>query len=295
MRQRINDVPRDPRLQARALLVVPLLRMPAPRRAAMLRYAGTGGHVFEPLVDHPRSHIGRRLADQADRPYLVDQQLPDLPGGPVALLQRLARGRAEHREALQQSLVGRLDADRAVARIPLRVGGAAEARLRIDRQHRYRVEIHALRAVVAPQHDLVLVVAYTRVEQAALEQPHVGEDADRFPLLHDHLGLLRPGRRERLRDVDLQPQPFAVVGAHAETLGVALLQADRVEHRVRLGDVEHRPCVAPLLAGTFHDDVRGDRRAGYAEAEEERFVDLVAVNAERERPAEFAVGKPFLD
>src|SRR6202048_4514610 len=60
-----------------ALSEVPLLRMAAPRRAAMLRYAGPGRHVFKPLVHHPRAHIGRGLANDTDRPHLVDQQLPE--------------------------------------------------------------------------------------------------------------------------------------------------------------------------------------------------------------------------
>ena len=34
---------------------------------------------------------------------------------------------------------------------------------------------------------------------------------------------------------------------------------------------------------------------GHAEAEEERLVDLVAVDAERERAAEVEIGEPFLD
>src|SRR3954465_7046772 len=59
------------------LPVIPLLGVTAPRRAAMLRDAGPGRHVLQPLVDDAGAHIGRRLADDADRPHLVDQQLPD--------------------------------------------------------------------------------------------------------------------------------------------------------------------------------------------------------------------------
>src|SRR5665647_3885372 len=147
--------------------------MAAPGRAAMLRYAGPVRHVLEPLVDHPRPHIGRRLADDADRPDLVDQQFPDFLRDLNAFLFGLADGAAQQLETFQQFWIGRLDAGGAVAGVPLRVGGAAETRLRIDRQHRYRIKIQALRAVVAPQHDLVLVVAHTGVEQAAFEQPHI--------------------------------------------------------------------------------------------------------------------------
>jgi hypothetical protein len=56
-----------------ALPVIPLLRMTAPGCATMLRDAGTRRDVLKPLVDNPRTHIGRRLADHADRPDLIDQ------------------------------------------------------------------------------------------------------------------------------------------------------------------------------------------------------------------------------
>jgi hypothetical protein len=63
-------------------------------------------------------------------------------------------------------------------------------------------------------HNLILVVAHARIEQAAPEQPHIGPNADRTPLLDDHFGLLGPCRRQRLRDIDLQAQALAIVGAY---------------------------------------------------------------------------------
>ena len=76
----------------------------------MLRYAGAGRHVLEPLVYHPCAHIGRRLADNADRPDLADQEFPDFLRDLNAFLFGLADGAAQQLETFQQFRIGRLDA-----------------------------------------------------------------------------------------------------------------------------------------------------------------------------------------
>ena len=83
-----------------------------------------------------------------------------------------------------------------------------------------------------------------------------------------------------MRDVDLQPQPLAIVGAQPKTFGVLLLQADRIQHRIGLGDIERGPALAIILARAFRNDISGDRRAGHPQAEEEGLVDLLAVDVE---------------
>ena len=88
------------------LPVIPLLRMATERRAAMLRHAGSSRHILKPFVDHPRAHIGRRLADHADRPDLIDQQFPDFLRDLRALFLRLAGGASQQFKPLQQLRIG---------------------------------------------------------------------------------------------------------------------------------------------------------------------------------------------
>src|SRR5882724_7508650 len=93
---------------------------------AVLGDTGARRHVFEPFVDDARAHIGWRLADDADRPHLVHQQLPDFLRDRRTLRLRLADRATQHFEALQEFRIGRLDATSPIAGIPLRVSRAAK-------------------------------------------------------------------------------------------------------------------------------------------------------------------------
>src|SRR5437763_8722838 len=92
--------------------------MAATRRAAMLGDADARGDVAELVVDQAHAHQGRGLADRADVPLLVDDDLPDLLRDLEALLRLLAGGRAEELIDLEDVGIARLRALRAVRGVP---------------------------------------------------------------------------------------------------------------------------------------------------------------------------------
>src|SRR5207237_9876295 len=98
--------------------VEPRLRPRAAGRAAVLGDAGTRGNVAQSAVGEAHAHQRRRLADGADRVLLVDQDLPDLLGGAVALVVALAGGRAEQLENFLQVGIARLAPEAAARCIP---------------------------------------------------------------------------------------------------------------------------------------------------------------------------------
>src|SRR5260370_5692450 len=100
------------------LLVIPGLRMAAAGGAAMLGDADARGDVAELVVDQAHAHQRRGLADRADVPLLVDDDLPDLLRDLEALLRLLPGGRAEEVIDLEEVGIGRLQALRAVRRVP---------------------------------------------------------------------------------------------------------------------------------------------------------------------------------
>jgi len=114
-------------------------------------------------------------------------------------------------------------------------------------------------------------------------------------VLDDHLHLLRRGGRQGLRHIDLQQQALAVVGPQAEAVAVLLGEAYGIEHRVGLGGIVRGPTVAPFGPGVFWRGFRTHDRAGGAQAQPERLVQLVPVNAERQRPAKVGRCDPLLD
>src|SRR5438270_151002 len=100
------------------LLVIPRLRMAAPGGAAMLGDADARGDVAELVVDQPDAHQRRGLADRADVPLLVDDDLPDLLRDLVALVRLLPRRRAEELEDLEHVRILRRGPLRAVRGVP---------------------------------------------------------------------------------------------------------------------------------------------------------------------------------
>ena len=103
------------------------------------------------------------------------------------------------------------------------------------------------------------------------------------------------GRKAAATVVTSRRRTLAVVGPQAEALGVLLGQPDLVQQVVRLLEVEGGPLEAPLGPGVLGRAVLGHQRAGRAHPEEERLVELVAVDPHRERPAEVDVGEPLAD
>ena len=83
--------------------------------------------------------------------------------------------------------------------------------------------------------------------------------------------------------------------AQAVALGVLLGQPDLVQHLVGLLHVERGPHLPVLRARVVLVAVRGHDRARRARAQPERLVDLVAVDAERQRAAEVGRVQPLGD
>ena len=133
------------------------------------------------------------------------------------------------------------------------------------------------------------------IAQGALQLGDIELDADILPLLGDRLRDAGEGHERAGDGEDLQPQPPAAVAAHAKAFAVLLGQTDLVEELVGLLDVERRPHLvrhsSPGLCGTSG---RRDA-AGGADAEPEGLVELVAVDAHRERAAEIDVLQPLGD
>jgi len=66
-------------IRINALFEKPLLGVRTLWRAAMLRCAGPGGHVFQPIADHPHPEEGWRQANRTDIPLLLDRQFRGFP------------------------------------------------------------------------------------------------------------------------------------------------------------------------------------------------------------------------
>ena len=116
-------------------------------------------------------------------------------------------------------------------------------------------QIQQFGAAVVPDENVRFVVADAGERQVALQFAHVGLDADLLPLVGDHLGQFRVGQ-EGLDGDDLDAQPFAVVGADPEAGAVLFGQADLVQQRVRLLDIERGPFLAPFRPGILRHALR---------------------------------------
>jgi hypothetical protein len=145
-----------------------------------------------------------------------------------------------------------------------------------------RERVEHLGAVVRPEDGLKLVAVAAALHQRPLLLHHVDLDADALELLRDH--LTDAGERDELagRCHQLHAQAALAILAQAEALGVLLGQPDLVEELVRLSQVRDRPLRAVLGAGAVERVVGGGNRAERPDAEPERLVELVAVDAERQ-------------
>ena len=261
----------------------------------MLRVDLTFGNVAHVVLDQAHAHERRRLPDSADAPRLLDDDLPDLLCGPRPFLVLHAERAPEHVEGAQHFRVVRLLARRPVRRIPLRERHSHVGFRGVDRQCMPRKEEQHFGAVVGPGDDLILVAGVTRESKIALELLDVDVDADLLPLLLDHLPDCRVRHELRAHRHHLQAEPALAVDALAIAVAVFFGQADLVEQFVALLHVEHAPLLVPF--GPRAVEGVGSRRngAGATHAEPERFVELVAIDAERERMAEILVAQPLHD
>jgi len=82
-----------------------------------------------------------------------------------------------------------------------------------------------------------------------------------------------------------QAQASFAVGAQAVAVGVLLRQADLVEQLVGLLDVERRIFLVPFGTRAIDGIGRRRNRSGRSDAEPERFVELLPVDAEGKRVA----------
>ena len=267
--------------------------MRALRRARVLHVDLPRRDVAHRVLDDADPHHRRRHADRADAEDVVDDDLPDLLGGLVALFLALAAGRSVEIERLEHRFFARRHAFFAVGHEPVGDQRAHHRLGRVDRQGMAREGVDQLRSVVRPHEDLVLVVAHAGHAQVALQLRDVELDADLLPLLGDGLGDAGEGHERAGDGKDLQAQPPAAVAAHAKAFAVLLGQTDLVEELVGLLDVERGPLGAPLFAGALRH-VRGRRdAAGGADPEPEGLVELVAVDPHRERAPEVGVLQPL--
>ena len=138
----------------------------AARRAAMLRDAGARRDVAELVADEPHAHKRRRLADRADPVLLVDQDLPDLLRGLVALVAPAGRRRRGTARRSSSGSGRSARALRAARRVPLGEFRPHEGLGRIDRDRVAREQIEQLGAAIGPHEDVVLVVARAGARRA---------------------------------------------------------------------------------------------------------------------------------
>ena len=156
-----------------------------------------------------------------------------------------------------------------------------------------REQVDHFRAVVRPGDHLVLVAVVAGEGEIALQFLDVEVDADLFPLLLDHFADRRV-RNELTADRDqLETQASLPVGAQPIPFAILLGQADLVEQLVGLLQVERRVFLVPFGARAVEGIGRRRYRSWGSHAEPEGFVELVAVDAERERVAEILVLQEF--
>ena len=193
---------------------------------------------------------------------LVDQNFPDFLSGLVAVARlALAGSRFEQIIDLQHLRIGRSATLRTVRGIPCGKFGSHVGLGRINRDRVAGEQIEQFRTAIGPDHDLVLVVSGAGGRQCPLHFAHIGLNADLAPLFADHFGLLRPWQ-QGFDSLHLNPQPLAIVGAHAIAFGILLGQADAVEQLVGLGNVELGIFVTIFLAGALRHLDRGSHRTG---------------------------------
>ena len=96
---------------------------------------------------------------------------------------------------------------------------------------------------------------------------------------------------ERLGHRQLDHQALTVIGAQAIAVAILFRQPQPVEHLVGQGEVQHRPFLAPFRPGILGHRLGGCGRTRGGQAEPEGFVQLVAVDAERQRAAEIGGGQ----
>ena len=140
--------------------------------------------------------------------------------------------------------------------------------------------------------SLALIFVKKRARSSSLT---IRLDADLLPLLLDHLGDLRVGDEGPRRRLQLDAQPPLAVRPQPVALTVLLRQADLVQQLVGLLRVVRGPLLPPLGSRAVRRAVCRDDGAGDADPEPEGLVELVAVDAEGERPAEVPVVQPLRD
>ena len=247
----------------------------------MLRVHLSFGNVAHIVFDDAHAHERRRLTDRANAPLLFDDDFPDFLGTGDLVGFLLAECFAEQIEGANHFGIVRLFALGAIAGIPLGKRHTHVTLRRVNRQRMARKEIEHLGTVVRPGDDLLFVVRRLAKRQIAFGLFDVYVNADLFPVLLDHLADLGV-RHERAADGDhFEAQASFAIGAEAETFAVLFVQAHLVEQVVGLLEVERSPFLVPLGAGAVDRVRRRSGRAGYAHAKPKRFVELIAVNAER--------------
>ena len=130
-------------------------------------------------------------------------------------------------------------------------------------------------------------------EQAPLHFLDVRLDPDLLPLLLDHLGDLGVRDEGARRGQELDPEPSLAVDPEPVTLAVLLRETDLVQQRVGLLDVERRPLLPPLRSRVVRRGLGRRDGARDADAEPERLVQLVPVDAHRQRPPEVGRVEPL--
>ena len=130
--------------------------------------------------------------------------------------------------------------------------------------------------------------AKARAVQRGGHAVHLRVDADLRPVRLQHLAHRREVGRALVRAQVLHEDLALAVLPEAEALSVLLRVAEAIEELVRLRRVIRGPLAGRVVLAreVLVGVVLGHERSGCARAEEERFVDLRAVDAHRERPAE---------
>ncbi len=126
-----------------------------------------------------------------------------------------------------------------------------------------------------------------RKVQRAFANLHVRLDADLLPILCDQLGRVGT-KAQRLDTREFDDQTLAV-GQQAESFRILLVQADLVEHLRRERGIVFSVLVGVLIARIVRVTFLGDGLTRFASAQEDRFLDLLAIDRVRHRDAEILV------
>ena len=253
------------------------------------------GDVPDVVLDDPDAHDGRREADRPDRVGLLGQDLPDLLDLLDPLGVFLAEPARNRSSALSISGSSGFipwapsDANHLPISGPMSTSAATG-------------RAWAGRRTAAPSRRWPRARSGSRCRRGAARQAPllldgVELDADLLPLLGDHLADLRE-RHERPADGRPSrsrrrwPLPSVRRRYPSESfLSSPILSSSSFA------------CLTSRMAhffrhsgpGLYGEASSGTSRAGRADAEPERLVELVAVDAERERVAEVAVPQPLRD